>query len=211
MIGNGEPVDSNIKLRPVTQADQPACESLVRDAFWDVYRPGCHEHYLWHVAMQGHPDVIPELTFVALDQDTIVGCIMSTKANILTPGGDRLPVLAPGPVAVAAARQKRGIGSLLMTRTLEDARDLGFTAAFLYGDPTYYPRFGFADAIKFEVSTAEGDNFADFMGMELQPRSLDGVHGKLIESTLFEFSLTNVEAFDEAFPQRPKATRPRRT
>lgn len=197
-----------IIIRPAHPSDQHACESLVRDAFWDIYRPGCHEHYLWHLAMQGHPDVIPQLTYVAVDQDRIVGCVMSTTAHIHTPGGDTLPVLAPGPVAVAPAQQRHGIGSLLMAHTLNAARDLEFAAAFLYGDPAYYPRFGFTDAANFGGTTAEGDNFPDFMGMELQPGSLEAVNGQLIESPLFEFSPTDVEAFDAMFPHRPKAERP---
>lgn len=191
-------------LRPVAAADQTFCEHLIRDAFWDLYRPGCHEHYLWHLAAQGHPDVVDEFTMVAVMGQDVVGCIMSTRARLVTAAG-KLEVLAPGPVAVAPRYQDHGIGTALMNATLDAARATGFPAAFLYGDPHYYPRFGFHDAKHLDVTTTEGDNFPEFMGLELIDDALAG--GKLVESSLFDVDPVEVDAFDAGFPARSKRQR----
>lgn len=196
-----------ITIRPAAASDQGACEVLVRDAFWNLYRPGCHEHFIWHCAMQGHPDVVDELTLVAVLDDEVVGCVMSTRAHVLTMSGERIQVLAPGPLAVAPARQRHGIGGALLRRTLDEASRLGFPAACLYGDPGYYPRFGFMDAATYGIATAEGDNFPEFMAIELVADGLAGMSGCLVESSLFDLDLAAVAAFDAHFPVRVKVPR----
>lgn len=195
-------VPNDTAIRTVRPADQGACEVLLRDAFWNLYRPGCHEHYLWHLAAQGHPDVVDGLPLVAVVDETVVGCVMSTRARVLAGAGERIEVLAPGPLAVAPERQRQGIGSALLWRTVDDASRLGFPAAFLYGEPGYYPRLGFVDATTFGITTAEGDNFPDFMAKELVTGALAGITGRLVESSLFDVDPAAVGDFDAHFPAR---------
>lgn len=215
-------MDSGITIREVRRSDHPACESLIRDAFWNVYQPGCHEHWLWHLAAAGHPDLIEPLMLAAVDTDEIVGCVMSTRGRIreaLAPtptgpaagvgrGADAVDVVVPGPIAVAPARQGRGIGAALLTETLRRARELGERAAFLYGDPVYYARFGFREASQLGVRTADGQSFPAFMGRELEAGALTGTTGRLVTSALFDVDDAHVDEFDRRFPARLKEKRP---
>ncbi|MCH8614392.1 GNAT family N-acetyltransferase [Arsenicicoccus dermatophilus] len=154
--------------------------------------------------MQGHPDVQPDLSLVATTGSTITGCVMSTRGRVVGPAGSSLDVVVPGPLAVLPAHQGQGMGAALMTETLDRARAAGWPAAFLYGNPAYYPRFGFRDASALGVTTAAGDTFPAFMGLELQPGALAGRGGRLVESGLFEVDEAAVEAFDAQFPPRRK-------
>lgn len=167
-------------------------------------RPGCHEHFLWHQALHGHPDGIDELALVASIEDEPVGCIMSTRARIVQHSGGTVEVLALGPVGIDPAHQRRGIGSRLIQETLARACTAGYRGAFLYGDPTYDPRFGFRDAAQWGITTAEGHSFPAFMAIELRDDGLTCASGRLIESPLFEVDDAQVDEFDAHFPTRAK-------
>ena len=174
--------DTDVVVRPPTASEQRRCESLIREAFWDVYRPGCIEHLIWRRAMAGHPDALPHLVLVADRGGDLLGCTMSTRAWVEDPDGlSRTPV-----VGVVPGEQRRGIGSRLMEATMDRARRDGERAALLFGAPAFYGRFGFQEASRWGVTTAEGDNFPAFMAAELVPHGLRGVSGRLIESPLLE-------------------------
>lgn len=179
--------DADVVIRPPAAAERRQCESLIREAFWDVYRPGCIEHLIWRRAMAGHPDALPHLILVADRGGEPVGCTMSTRAWVEAPDGlSRTPVVGVGPIGVAPGEQCRGIDSGLMEATMDRARRDGERAAFLFGAPAFYGRFGFQEASRWGVTTAEGDNFPAFMAAELVPHGLRGVNGRLIESPLLE-------------------------
>ncbi len=127
------------------------------------------------------------------------------RTSLGVPAAGEIQVSTPGPVAVAPRYQDHGIGTALMNATLDAARATGFPAAFLYGDPHYYPRFGFHDAKHLDVTTTEGDNFPEFMGLELIDDALTG--GNLVESSLSDVDPVEVDAFDAGFPARSKRQR----
>lgn len=190
-------------IRAELPTDHEACESLVRDAFWDLYRPGCVEHLILHNARE-HDDFVAELDLVAVDGEHVVGCIMTTRADVVDAAGTSREVLFLGPLAVAPDRQRTGIGSALIRASLERAADLGFTGAFLFGSPDYYPKFGFLGADTWGVTTADGLNFDAFMGIELSPGALGPSGGRLRESPVFEVDPAQLEEFETRFPFREK-------
>ena len=115
--------DADVVIRPPTAPEQRRCESLIREAFWDVYRPGCIEHLIWRRAMAGHPDALPHLILVADRGGDLLGCTMSTRAWVEAPDGlSRTPVVGVGPIGVVPGEQRRGIGSRLMEATMDRAR-----------------------------------------------------------------------------------------
>lgn len=65
----------DIELRLEKPSDYAETENVVREAFWNVYAPGCCEHYLVHVIRESH-NFVRELDFVAVSEDQIVGCVM---------------------------------------------------------------------------------------------------------------------------------------
>ncbi|MFA7180701.1 MAG: N-acetyltransferase [Bacteroidales bacterium] len=97
-------------------------------------------------------------------------------------------VVCVGPVSVLPERQKEGIGCKLLYHLLERADELGYDAAFLYGHPEYYPRFGFVNAERYGITTRDGKNFDAFMALELSPGALSGITGRFVEDDAFHMT-----------------------
>ncbi len=123
-------------IRLEIPADYRETETLTREAFWNQYVPGCAEHLVLH-QLRRHPDFVPALDFVAEEDGRLVGHIAYTRAVICREGRNSLAVLCLGPVSVLPERQRAGVGSALIRHSLEAARNLGFPAVCLYGDPRY--------------------------------------------------------------------------
>lgn len=191
----------NITLRPTLPTDYSATESLIRDAFWDRYRPGCVEHLVARQLRSGR-DVLVDL--VAEQDSQVLGCLLATRARLIQPDGQEAAMCSLGPIAVAPRHQRHGIGSRLITDALERVAAAGLPAVFLYGDPDYYGRFGFTDAATWAVTTPDGANFDAFLGLELRPGGLDGLSGRLLDSPDFEVEPDRLAACEQEFPARAK-------
>lgn len=103
----------DIELRLGKPSDYAETENVVREAFWNVYAPGCCEHYLVHVIRESH-NFVRELDFVAVSEDQIVGCVMFVKGTVLGDDGVTHEVLTLGPLAVLPSFQNKGIGRRLI-------------------------------------------------------------------------------------------------
>ena len=192
-------------ISPTKTEHYSETEFLNRDAFWDLYAPGCVEHFLVH-RLRRHADNVPELDLVACQNDTgkVLGNIVCSKARILGPDSQSTEALCVGPLAVLPEYQKQGLGTALMNAAIAAAKDLGYRAMVLYGNPAYYNRFGFVNAQTYEIQTSQGMNFDAFMVLELYPEGLKGVTGRFHESEAFAFGPEEAEEFDKAFPPREK-------
>lgn len=194
-------------IREETEADYYAAELMAKRAFWNLHRPGCDEHYLVHL-LRDDPAYIPALSRVAELDGKIVGGIWYSRARVVN-GEKETPVLAFGPLCVDPAFQKKGVGGELLTCTLALARQMGHRAVIIYGEPEYYPRFGFRTCEIFGITTPQGRNFPAFMGLELLPDSLAGVCGKFYETETFEkLPPDEVDEYDKNFPYMPKLKLP---
>lgn len=194
---------ADVAVRLETPADHRDVEHLTREAFWNLYKPGCDEHLILH-KMRDLPAFVEDLDLVATDATgRLVGSVVATEARIVG-GHEEVTVLCLGPVAVVPDQQRRGIGSLLIERVLARARELGYPAVVLFGDPGYYSRFGFRNAEEFGIQTSTGENFDAFMATELDEGALSGVEGRFFADPVFETDPDEVEAFDRTFPPRQK-------
>jgi putative acetyltransferase len=128
-------------------------------------------------ALRLSPTFIPELSLVAEQGAEIVGHILFTRLTVADAGVAR-PALGLAPMAVLPAFQNRGIGSALVRRGLEDARQLGHRVVIVLGHPRYYPRFGFQVARSFGIRSPFGGPDEAFLALALQPGALDGVRGE---------------------------------
>ena len=142
-----------LKLRTEQPADYRETENVTREAFWNLYSPGCCEHYLLHV-MRDSPAFVPELDLVAERDGRIVGNVVSLRAVLHGDDGTVCEVLSLGPISVLPECQRQGIGGRLISRTRELARELGFRALLLCGDPDYYLYQGFVPAEMLGIRTA---------------------------------------------------------
>lgn len=193
----------SIELRPERPADRRAVEELTRDAFWNHYSPGCDEHYLAHI-LRDSPDFVPELDVVAVHDGRVVGNIMYTKARIVPDRGGEREVLCFGPLSAAPAFQGQGIGGRLVEHTMALARELGYAAVLILGDPDYYSRFGFVPAEQFGIGTSRGVYIVSLQAYELQPGALADCAGYFMESPSFQINPEDAEAFDRSFPPKEK-------
>lgn len=197
---------NELLLRPEAKSDYRTVEELTRDAFWDVFQPGCDEHLVLHL-LRNHPDFIPALSFVAEQNSEIVGHVAYSHAAIVQADGTRLPVVTPGPLSVRPDCKKTGVGTALMRHTLARAREMRAVGVVLCGWPDYYPRFGFRPAGDFGITDRDGHSPVHLQALPLAADTLPA--GVFAESEVF-FAVTpaRLDAFDASFPPREKHRRP---
>lgn len=193
----------NIILRKETEKDYRAVEELTRAAFWNLYEPGCHEHFILH-NLRKSVDFIPELDFLAEKEGQITGQIIYTRGVIQSASGLEKVVICFGPVSVRPDFQKQGIGSALINHSLSIARLMRFPAVCIYGDPRYYHRFGFRCAEKWDIQTADGKYAVALMVLELQAGALHNFGGRFIESASFQVDEPPFAEYEATFPPREK-------
>lgn len=193
----------DIKLRQEVPADYRETENVVREAFFNHYSPGCNEHYLMRV-MRSSPDFLTEFDFVALDGGRIVGNVVCVRGIVSGDDGKEYEVLSLGPIAVLPEYQRKGIGGHLIEHTKNMARERGYRAVLLMGDPDYYSRYGFIPAEQKDIRTAD-DMYADaFLLCELYENALAGIKGRYIESAVYEIDEVAAAEFDKGFPFKEK-------
>lgn len=194
----------NIVVRNETEKDYRAVEEVTREAFWNLYVPGCNEHYLAHI-MREHADFIKELSFVAERDGKVVGSIMYSRAWLIDESGKERQIVSFGPLSVLPAYQRKGIGSALIGRTVDIARDKGIDAIVILGDPHNYCKHGFKCARDLNISDMNGDHPHGMLCLELRKGALAGHRWKFKYSDVFNaISDEEAEKFDKTFPHKEK-------
>jgi len=197
---------ANITIRQEVPSDHRDVEEITRDAFWDENVPGCDEHYLAH-KLRTSSAFVPELDLVAEQDGVIIGNIMYAVAKIIGMDGNHHRVLTFGPLSVKPERQGEGIGSLLVRYSLNLARELGFEAVLIYGDPDYYKRFGFRPARAFGIYTSYKAYSPALQVLELITGGLKGIRGAFEEGEAYHLDPEEAAAFDLLFSPREKGFR----
>jgi predicted N-acetyltransferase YhbS len=190
-----------VNLRLEEPSDYRAVEELTREAFWNRHVPGCDEHYLLHI-MRGCESFIRELDTVAEINGEIVGNIVYTKAKILGDDGISRDILCFGPVSVLPVLWAKGIGSMLIQHTISRAKELGYRAILIYGDPEYYKRFGFVPAETFGIGSADNMYMDALQGLELWDGALSECRGRFFEDAVYHINEAAAADFDKTFPQK---------
>ena len=196
-------MNENMIIRLESERDYRAVECLTRDAFWDVYKPGCDEHLVAH-KLRHSKAFLPGLDYVAVYDDRIVGNIMYSVAQVINDGGCVHSVLTFGPLSVLPEFQGQGVGAALVRHTLAVAQKTGYPAIIIFGDPAYYHRFGFENASNFGITTSDGASFDAFMALELYDHALESINGRFYEDDVFHIDPDELTKFEKAFPYREK-------
>lgn len=194
----------DITIRPEQRDDHRAVEELTREAFWNLFVPGCSEHLVVH-KLRDCPAFIPELDLVALKDDQIVGNIMYCHSTIKDDRGNTHDVLTFGPVSVLPAYQKQGIGGTLIRHSLKAATDMGYNAVLIYGNPAYYHRFGFQSAKQYNIGTWEGKYMKALMALELHEGALRHISGRFFEGDAYQVNEEELAEFEKGFPYKEKS------
>ncbi len=192
-----------IKIRNEMESDYKAVEDITRKAFYNMYVPGCSEHYLVHI-MRGHEDFIPELDFVLEMDDRVIGNIMYTKARLVDEAGEEKEILTFGPVSVAPEYQRMGYGKMLMEHSFKQAVSLGYDVIVIFGSPMNYVSRGFKSCKKFNVCLENGTYPAAMMVKELVPDVLDGRRWVYHDSPVMAISEEEARKYDDTLEKMEK-------
>ena len=199
---------NNHIYRLETKADYREVENLTRETFWNVYQPGCDEHYIIHI-MRDDEDVVTALNYVCELDGRIVGHIFYTHTKIVDHNNVIHPVLSFGPISVHPDVQKTGIGSSLIKKTMNLAAEMGFKGIVITGNPQYYHRFGFKAASEFGIVFEDGSSFPELMAIELIPGGLANVNGRIHFAQKFSnIDPEKLARFDSQFPKKEKKNLP---
>ncbi len=197
-------------IRSERPEDHREVEELIRESFWNVYRPGCSEHFVMHV-LRDDPAFVRELDFVMERDGRIIGQNMFMKTFIEADGGGTVEVLTMGPICIVPELKLQGYGKALLDCSLEKAAELGFGAVLFEGNIGFYGKSGFDYARRFGIryhDLPEGADDSFFLCRELVPGFLDGVTGVYQTPQGYYVSDADVEEFDKGFPPKEKLRLP---
>lgn len=196
-----------IHIRKETEADYETVETIIRKSFYNLYIPGCFEHYLAHV-IRPHKDFIPELDLVIEYDGKIIGNIMYTKAKLVDASGTEKDILTFGPVCIFPEYQRKGYGRQLLEYSFEQAASLGYDTIVIFGSPANYVGRGFKSCKKYNVCLEDGSFPAAMMVKELRPGVLDGRTWMYYQSQAFNIDEQAAQEFDDALEKMEKKELP---
>ena len=187
--------------------DYKTVEEITRKAFYNIYVPGCVEHYLVHT-MREHEDFIPVLAFVLELDGRVIGNIMYTKAKLTDENGHVKEIVTFGPVSILPDDQRMGYGKMLMEHSFEKARELGYDAIVIFGSPVNYVSRGFKSCRKYHVCAGNGKYPAAMMVKELIPGALAGHTWMYQDSPVMAVSEEDAKRYDDTLEKMEKKHQP---
>lgn len=200
----------NIVIRSEEKGEYRKVENMVRESFWNVYRPGCMEHYVLH-QLRKDAAFVPELDLVLERDGELIGQNMFMKASIAADDGREIPIMTMGPICIAPQWKRKGYGKILLDYSLEKAREFGCGALCFEGNIDFYGKSGFREAREFGIryhGLPEGEDASFFLCKELIPGYLDGITGEYITPEGYFVDEKGAEEFDRQFPMKEKKKLP---
>ena len=216
---------NNIIIRLEKEEEYREVENMVRESFWNVYRPGCYEHYVLH-QLRNDPAFVPELDFVMylrtqenapsehsvmVQEDRLLGQNMFMRAVINADDGRTIPIMTMGPICITPELKRKGYGKILLDYSLEKAKELGCGAVCFEGNIDFYGKSGFVPASTFGIryhGLPEGEDASFFLCKELIPGYLEGITGEYATPQGYYVDKAEVELFDQGFPAKEKRKLP---
>jgi len=169
-------------IRQETEHDFSQIYDFVKTAFRTSHHyDGTEQDYV--SKLKNSNNYIPELALVAEDENAdskIIGYIMLTKIaikGISSVPRNAFEILLLAAVAIEADLRNKGLGSDLIRESLKRAKNEGYAAVILAGDPEYYKRFDFVSAAKFGIKNKQNIPDENVLVLEFVPGILDGMAG----------------------------------
>ena len=201
---------NDYSIRLEKREEQRDVENLVRESFWNVYRPGCLEHYVLH-CLRTDADFVPELDFVMEKDGRLIGQNIFMRAQILADDGRKIPIMTMGPICICPELKGQGYGKKLLDFSIQKAAEIGCGALCFEGNIGFYGKSGFDYASKFGIryhGLPAGEDASFFLCRELIPGFLDGITGEYATPQGYFVDEGEAEAFDRAFPHKEKLVLP---
>lgn len=199
----------HINIRLERKEEYREVENLVRESFWNVYRPGAQEHFVLK-KLRDDKDFVPELDFVMEDNGKLIGQNIFVRAEIKADDGRKIPIMTMGPICIAPEFKRKGYGKLLLDYSLEKAKELGCKAVCFEGNIDFYGKSGFVVAATLGIryhGMPEGEVADFFLCKELEPGYFDSVTGEYATPQGYFVAEENpeeFEAYDAEFPEKEK-------
>ncbi len=203
-------MENHMIIRIEEKSEHRKVENLIRDSFWNVYRPGCLEHYVLH-QLREDPAFVPELDLVMYRDRELIGQNIFMRAVIAADDGRNIPIMTMGPICIKNEWKRKGYGKILLDHSLEKAAELGCGALCLEGNIDFYGKSGFRYASEFGIryhGLPEGADASFFLCRELIPGYLDGITGEYATPKGYLVDEKEAEEFDKQFPYKEKKKLP---
>ena len=200
----------NYVIRLEREEEHRKVEELVRESFWNVYRPGCLEHYVLH-QLRKDPAFVHELDFVMEFDGRLIGQNVFMRAEIKADDGRDIPIMAMGPICISPELQRKGYGKILLDYSLEKAAEFGCGALCFEGNIAFYSKSGFTYASKYGIryhGLPEGQEASFFLCRELIPGYLDGITGEYSPPKGYFVDVAEAEEYDKTFTHKEKLILP---
>lgn len=199
-----------IKIRLERKEDYRDVENLTREAFWNVYRPGCLEHYVLHT-LRNDPAFVPELDFVLEFNSKIIGQVIYVRSEIDCDNGKKLPIMTFGPISILPEYKRQGYGKMLLDYSMEKAKEMGVGALAITGNILFYGKSGFIPAKSKGILYADDLDADYFLIKELIPGFLNGTKGTYKDPDGYFVCEKDSQAFEKyeaSFPKKEKLKLP---
>lgn len=198
------------RIRLERKEDHRETETLVRESFWNVYRPGCLEHFVLH-ELRADPAFVPQLNFVMEQGGRIIGQNLFMHAVINADDGREIPIMTMGPICICNELKRQGYGKILLDFSLEQAAAMGCGAVCFEGNIDFYGKSGFTYARRFGIryhGLPQGEDDSFFLCKELREGYLTGITGEYATPQGYFVDEAAAEEFDKQFPPKEKLVLP---
>lgn len=193
-----------IKIRLEEEKDFKRVEEIAREAFWNLYFPGAHEHVVVN-KLRKSKDFIKDLTHVIEVDGEVQGAIFYTHSKVVDEKNIEHKTISFGPVFISPKFHRQGLGRKLITYTIERAIEKNYSAILTLGYPYHYKPYGFLGAKKYLISMPDMKFYSGLLALPLKENSLDGINGYVVFSEDLEVTEEEVEAFEKTLPPKVKA------
>ena len=198
------------RIRLERKEDHRETETLVRESFWNVYRPGCLEHFVLH-ELRADPAFVPQLNFVMEQGGRIIGQNLFMHAVINADDGREIPIMTMGPICICNELKRQGYGKILLDFSLAQAAAMGCGAVCFEGNIDFYGKSGFTYAREFGIryhGLPQGEDDSFFLCKELREGYLTGITGEYATPQGYFVDEAAAEEFDKQFPPKEKLVLP---
>lgn len=197
-------------IRREIPTDYRETEELVREAFWNVYHPGCTEHYILH-CFRPRREFIPELDFVMEKDGRIIGQIMYVHSSICCDDGTRIPTLTFGPISIHPDYSRQGYGRQLLEYSIRAAGRYGAEALVITGNILFYGKSGFVPGKTMGIRYQPNPDAEYLLVREIKRGYLHNVRGTFSDPDGYyaaERNQDDFERYDRTFPEKEKRKLP---
>lgn len=193
-----------INIRHEETRDYKIVENITREAFWNLYVPGCNEHYIVN-KLRSSNDFIKDISFVIEVDNEVIGSIFYSKSRIVLENKNELETVTFGPISILPKYHGMGFGRMLINYSIDIVRNMGYGAIVILGNPKYYIGYGFVSGKRYNISMSDGEFYKCLMVLVTKDGYLDGTRGYVEFSDVFNVTNNEVEKFDtQYFPYKEK-------